>query len=236
MIKTLFSAALASLLASCSAENLVENISADLGDPQAAYRLEQKLKKNCRESEGPTHFDDDIWRGNIELFLDGSSVFVLSGYLLERCTYEAQLGESFKRGTTSFKYVIENGELILYNIFYDGTTDRREFQKALANKSQDEKIKTDPEPLDNVVSEQQVSSEKVALGSCSWNGISEQCSAEWIGKTATVTWASDGKVTRYDFDAGTVYDSANGRTYKARSYNFNSGCIATANGETCIYR
>ena len=74
------------------------------------------------------------------------------------------------------------------------------------------------------------------FGTCTWNGQPEQCSAKWVGKTATVTWLSDSKETRYDFDAGTVFDTVNSKTYKAISSDYSSGCISTANGATCIYR
>ena len=75
-----------------------------------------------------------------------------------------------------------------------------------------------------------------SFGTCYWNGAPEQCSAKWAGSTATVTWTSDGKVTRYDFAANTVYDSVNGRSYQATTSDIASGCISTANGTTCIYR
>ena len=75
-----------------------------------------------------------------------------------------------------------------------------------------------------------------SFGTCYWNGAPEQCSARWAGQTATVTWTSDGKVTRYNFAANTVYDSVNGRTYQATTSDIASGCISTANGTTCIYR
>lgn len=75
-----------------------------------------------------------------------------------------------------------------------------------------------------------------AFGTCTWNGSPERCTARWSGQTAMVTWASDGKVTSYDFSAGTVYDSVNGQTYSATSTDYSTGCISTANGKTCIYR
>ena len=75
-----------------------------------------------------------------------------------------------------------------------------------------------------------------AFGTCYWNGAPEQCTAQWSGQTVSVTWASDGKVTRYDFNAGTVFDTANGRTYQATQVDVAQGCMSTANGRTCIYR
>lgn len=74
------------------------------------------------------------------------------------------------------------------------------------------------------------------FGTCTWNGRPEQCSAKWVGRTATVTWLSDSKVTHYDFAAGTVFDSVNGKTYKAVNSDYSTGCMSTANGATCIYR
>ena len=75
-----------------------------------------------------------------------------------------------------------------------------------------------------------------AFGTCYWNGAPEQCTAQWSGQTVSVRWASDGKVTRYDFKAGTVFDTANGRTYQATRVDLAQGCMTTANGRTCIYR
>ncbi len=75
-----------------------------------------------------------------------------------------------------------------------------------------------------------------AFGTCYWNGAPEQCQAQWSGQTVSVTWASDGKVTRYEFNAGTVFDTANGKTYRATQVDLAQGCISTANGRTCIYR
>ena len=75
-----------------------------------------------------------------------------------------------------------------------------------------------------------------ATGTCTWNGVSEGCRSEWSGQIATVTWLSDNKVTRYDFASRTVFDTSNGKTYTAISSDYNSGCISTANGSTCIYR
>ena len=75
-----------------------------------------------------------------------------------------------------------------------------------------------------------------SFGTCTWNGASERCRAEWTGQLATVTWLSDNKVTRYDFSSKTVFDSSNGKTYPAIVSDYNSGCISTANGSTCIYR
>ena len=75
-----------------------------------------------------------------------------------------------------------------------------------------------------------------SFGTCYWNGAPEQCTAQWSGQTVSVRWASDGKVTRYDFNAGTVFDTANGKTYQATQVDLAQGCMSTANGRTCIYR
>ena len=61
-----------------------------------------------------------------------------------------------------------------------------------------------------------------AFGTCYWNGAPEQCTAQWSGQTVSVRWASDGKVTRYDFKAGTVFDT-DGRTYQATRVDLAQG-------------
>ena len=139
-------------------------------------------------------------------------------------------------------YQIEGDELVMYVCTYPCENIRRlpAAKRVISYSSADSRNEIQAVSGEKISKasdyKDQDNSSRSLAGTCSWNGVSEQCSAEWTGKTATVTWTSDGKVTRYDFDAGTVYDSANGRTYKAKSYDFNSGCIATANGETCIYR
>ena len=75
-----------------------------------------------------------------------------------------------------------------------------------------------------------------SFGTCYWNGAPEQCTAQWSGQTVSVRWASDGKVTRYDFNAGTVFDTVNGKTYQATQVDLAQGCMSTTNGRTCIYR
>ncbi|WP_197463264.1 hypothetical protein [Prochlorococcus sp. MIT 1306] len=95
-----------------------------------------------------------------------------------------------------------------------------------------------PKPVPAAAPPTATSPSKVAaaFGTCYWNGAPEQCLAQWSGPTVSVTWSSDGKVTRYDFNAGTVIDTANGKTYKATQVDLAQGCMSTANGRSCIYR
>ena len=97
-------------------------------------------------------------------------------------------------------------------------------------------IATAPTPTAPAASANPAVQTESSFGTCYWNGAPEQCTAQWSGQTVSVRWASDGKVTRYDFNAGTVFDTANGKTYQATQVDLAQGCMSTANGRTCIYR